>query len=143
MNNCERLVARRNEEGLSQVALAKMLGMSANTIHQLEHDETRWRGMYTKTVDKINGFLDGTFNKEVESEPIEKPKKNVNRKPKHEQTIVVIHDTKKDETVLNENDKKTLTLIEFAYEGLSDSKTHDDFVANINMLKRILKKYNF
>ena len=36
-----------------------------------------------------------------------------------------------------------LTLIEFVYEGLKESKTHEDFVVNINMLKRIIKKYGF
>ena len=42
---------------------------------------------------------------------------------------------------LTKNDQKTYTLIEFAFEGLRDSENHDEFMANIKMLKRILDKY--
>ena len=141
MNNCERLIARRKELNLTQTGVAKMLKMSVNTINHLENDETRWRSMQTKTVDKINSFIDGTF--EEEQVHTVEPVNNVEFEHKHEQTIVVIHDTKKENNVLTADDKKTLTLIEFAYEGLVESRTHNEFIANVNMLKRILNKYEF
>ena len=137
MNRCEILKSKRIEDGLSQVALSKKIGVAANTISYLETDETRWASMYAKTVDKINGYLDGTLN----DVPVKKPVKKVDVEPKQETPIVVICESKKDNNVLTEDDKKTLTLIEFAYEGLNDSKTHDDFMAYIHMLKRILNKY--
>ena len=137
MNRCERLKSKRMEDGLSQMALGKKLGMSPNTINYLETDETRWASMYAKTVDKINGYLDGT----IIDVPVKKPVKKIEVEAKQEAPIVVICETKKSDDVLTKTDKKVLTLIEFAYEGLSESKTHEDFVANINMLKRILNKY--
>ena len=56
------------------------------------------------------------------------------------QEEVVIHKENNSDQ-LNKHDQKTFTLIEFAYEGLRDSENHEDFAANIKMLKRILDKY--
>ena len=51
---------------------------------------------------------------------------------------VIIH---KNTNSLTVKDQKTLTLIEFAYEGLFEAETHEDFVANLKMIKRIIDKY--
>lgn len=115
--------------------------MSPNTINYLETDETRWGTMYTKTVDKINSYLDGTIEEMVTIIPAKRTSDYIDSERIDEQPIMVICKSKDNDDLLTENDKKTLTLIEFAYEGLSDSKTHEDFVANVNMIKRILKKY--
>lgn len=140
MNRSERLKTKRVEDGLSQAALAKKLGMSPNTINYLEADETRWGTMYTKTVDKINSYLDGTINETITIIPSKRTDNYIDSERVDEQPIMVICKSK-DDNSLTDDDKKTLTLIEFAYEGLSDSKTHEEFMANINMLKRIIKKY--
>lgn len=140
MNRSERLKTKRVEDGLSQAALAKKLGMSPNTINYLETDETRWGTMYTKTVDKINSYLDGTINETITIIPSKRTDNYIDSERVDEQPIMVICKSK-DDNSLTDDDKKTLTLIEFAYEGLSDSKTHEEFMANINMLKRIIKKY--
>lgn len=141
MNRSERLKTKRVEDGLSQAALAKKLGMSPNTINYLETDETRWGTMYTKTVDKINRYLDGTIEEMVTIIPAKRTSDYIDSERIDEQPVMVICKSKDNDDLLTENDKKTLTLIEFTYEGLSDSKTHEDFVANVNMIKRILKKY--
>lgn len=132
MNNCELLKRRRKEERLSQTNLAKMLGMSCKTIVALEKDETRWRAMHAVTVDKINSFLDGSYKENVNS---------VNEEPAHKPAVVVVCDIPKNDNTLSKQDKKTLTLVEFAYEGLTESTNHNEFVANLKLLKRILDKY--
>ena len=137
MNRSERLKTKRIEDGLSQGALAKKIGVSVNTIGYLESDETRWGSMYAKTVDKINNYLEGGIKNEQSNVFVEK----VKVEQKQETPIVVICESKKDDNVLTKSDKKTLTLIEFAYEGLTESSSHTEFMANIKMLKRILDKY--
>lgn len=132
MNNCEILKRRRKEEHLSQNNLAKMLGMSCKTIVALEKDETRWRAMHAVTVDKINSFLDGSYKENVN---------NIKEEPAHKPAVVVVCDTPKNDTALTKQDNKILTLIEFAYDGLTESTNHNDFIANLKLLKRIVDKY--
>lgn len=138
MNNCMRLKEVRTKMGISQRALGKKLGLSSWTICKLETDETKWRAMTPSTTDKINSLFDGTFEYDSEKEEINViEEENVISEP------IVIHTQQLKDNSLNDLDNKTLTLIEFAYEGLMDSKTGKEFIANINMLKRIIKKYGF
>lgn len=137
MNNCIRLKEVRTNLGLSQRELGKKLGLSNWTISKLESDETKWRAMAPSTTDKINSLFDGTFEYDSEKEET-----NVIEEEKVIREPIVIHTRQLMDNGLNDLDKKTLTLIEFAYEGLMDSKTGKEFIANINMLKRILNKYD-
>ena len=137
MNNCIRLKEVRTNLGLSQRELGKKLGLSNWTISKLESDETKWRAMAPSTTDKINSLFDGTFEYDSEKEETNViEEENVIIEP------IVIHTQQLKDNSLNDLDNKTLTLIEFAYEGLMDSKTGKEFIANINMLKRILNKYD-
>lgn len=137
MNNCIRLKEVRTNLGLSQRELGKKLGLSNWTISKLESDETKWRAMAHSTTDKINSLFDGTFEYDSEKEETNViEEENVIIEP------IVIHTQQLKDNSLNDLDNKTLTLIEFAYEGLMDSKTGKEFIANINMLKRILNKYD-
>lgn len=137
MNNCIRLKEVRTNLGLSQRELGKKLGLSNWTISKLESDETKWRAMAPSTTDKINSLFDGTFEYDSEKEETNViEEENVIIEP------IVIHTQQLKDNSLNDLDNKTLTLIEFAYEGLMDSKTVKEFIANINMLKRILNKYD-
>ena len=137
MNMCERLKADRKRRGMSQSEYAKWAKASTGTINKLENDETAWHTMMAKTVDKIAACLEAP----LESETVDQRVSNVVKEEVvvEPQSFVVISD-KKDNSISG-HDKKTLTLIEFAYEGLIESKTHSDFVANLHMLRRILNKY--
>lgn len=48
---------------------------------------------------------------------------------------------KKDDKDITQQDTMTFVLVKFAYEGMKESKTHDEFIANINLLKRIIRDY--
>ena len=137
MNNCIRLKEARTNLGLSQKALGKKLGLSSWTICMLEKDETKWRSMTATTVDKINSLFDGTFEYDSEKE-----KTNIIEEESIISDPIIIHTHQLKDNSLNDLDKKTLELIEFTYEGLMDYKTNKEFIANINMLKRILNKYD-
>lgn len=152
MTNCMRLKEARKNAGLSQVDLAHKVNLSPYTIVKLEKDETQWAIMAPMTADKIQGFLDEAaaeqLNKNKEIKAVkEKPQKETVEEIKVVEDVViepekkVVHKTTKKQNGLTELDGKTLTLVEFAYDGLKESKTHEDFMANIGLLKRILSKY--
>ena len=144
MKRCERLKAARIALGLSQKEFAKLVGLSHYTMWKLENDETSWAVMTAPSVDKIDAFFEryetGSLTESVPAN---------SELTMHDDSTVV------DEVIepvvdvefkivssnLTQIDLKSLTLIEFTYESLSEAKTHDEFVANINMLRRILAKY--
>lgn len=142
--NCAKLKWNRKTMGLSQKQFAEKVELNVNTIKKLENDEEAWNTIRPETADKIYALYRsmGSWQPDnaheviqdinKESESAEKAKS----KPKKE----IVHKPVKNNGV-NEQDQKTLTLIEFAYEGLKESKTHEDFVANIALIKRILSKY--
>ena len=41
----------------------------------------------------------------------------------------------------DDNNAKTLVLLQFAFEGLKESETHEDFKANLKLIKRIVDSY--
>ena len=137
MNNCIRLKEVRTNLGLSQRELGKKLGLSNWTICKLENDETSWRAMKKSTVDKINSLFDGSFENVSIKEAT-----NVIEEERIISEPIIIHTQQLKDNSLNDLDKKTVTLIEFTYEGLMDYKTGKEFIANMNMLKRILNKYD-
>ena len=139
----------RKYKGLTQQQVADAVGLSNQMISKLELDHKHWKSLSVETKTKFNEFFEGCKGWEplnLESAETEESKKteNVieeihkNEKPIKRETKIEKKDNK-----LTENDDKVLTLIEFAYEGLSESKTHNEFISNINLMKRILKKYEF
>lgn len=159
MGRCQILKHCRKELNLNQQQFADKVGVSLSTIARLEQDETAWLSVRPATEDKIQELIgsvdrwgrkhltreDKTESKD-ETKPIDVPKsipigqitpemmKHIT-KQHEEDKVKEVHNS------LNGHDKKTLTLIEFAYEGLVESTTHEEFVVNINMIKRILNKY--
>lgn len=138
----------RHNKGLSQREVAEALGVSQKLISNLELDHKNWKGLNVETKKKLNEFFEGSKGWEpIELEPDntdiqENTEIEIEDQPVIEEPVVKYESKiEKKDIGLTENDNKVLTLIEFAYEGLSESKTHDDFTANIMLLKRILKKY--
>lgn len=152
MGNCAKLKWNRRRLGLTQAQFAKKAGVSVNTINKLERDETAWRTMRDDTVDRVyamfepmNSWKPDDFEannviREIHTE-IEEAENGIVREEVVPEVEEVIVPEVKDNSKLTKNDQKTYTLIEFAFEGLRDSENHEEFVANIKMLKRILDKY--
>ena len=147
MNKPTMLKWCRKEKGMTQKALSEASGVSTGVIGELEVSSQRWDGLSDPIKEKLDKFFEGSkyweplmadsntsdFENYFEAEPEEEP---VMTKP----TVVerkIIHKA----DCVEPNDIKAFTLIEFAYEGLQEAKTHEEFVANINMLKRIISKY--
>lgn len=130
---------------LSQSELAEKAGLSSATIGRLERDETRWEIITDETFDKltrvfeeIQGFAFVKVH-ESNSTNIEESEETINveeEKPKMEETLVEVEEKKADD-----NNAKTLVLLQFAFEGLKESETHEDFKANLKLIKRIVDSY--
>ena len=130
---------------LSQSELAEKAGLSSATIGRLERDETRWEFITDETFDKltrvfeeIQGFAFVKVH-ESNSTNIEESEETINveeEKPKMEETLVEVEEKKADD-----NNAKTLVLLQFAFEGLKESETHEDFKANLKLIKRIADSY--
>lgn len=150
MGNCAKLKWNRKRLGLTQKQFAEKVGLHHLTIAKLEKDETAWATIMPSTEDKIYSFYEGMnswqperadkvireINDELEN-GTEVVKEEIVMKPEPVVVIEPVHS----ENGLTQDDEKALILIEFAFEGLKESKTHEDFVANINMMKRIIKQY--
>ena len=146
MGQCVKLKFGRKQLGLSQKAFAEKVGLTAMTIRKLETDETAWLTALPSTVDKIYAGLEGVNYWVRDDEPTQKLPKD---EPVVEELdyIVEVPEPKpvieevKVDNGLHKRDNKTLILIDFAVEGLKEAETHEDFMANIKLLKRILKDY--
>lgn len=150
MGNSERLKWNRKELGLSQKELAQKAGLSLATIGRLEQDETRWDVITDETFDKIAGVFDnasawpfikrdtGTADICVEetSKSMEELEKNIAISFGLEEKM---YEQKK--AYDNKEDKATLELLEFAFEGLKEAESHEDFTANVKLMKRILNRF--
>ena len=133
--NCEKLKLIRKNLGMSQTEFSVKVGISDKTVRILEKDENAWSRLHKSTVDKIMSFYSSMTSGQPEEPQVEE---EVIMEP-----TPVIKETKSDKIVDNvtKKDEKTLTLIEFAYEELTQAETHDDFVIAIQMLKKIVNKY--
>ena len=113
---------------LSQSELAEKAGLSSATIGRLERDETRWEFITDETFDKltrvfeeIQGFAFVKVH-ESNSTNIEESEETINveeEKPKMEETLVEVEEKKADD-----NNAKTLVLLQFAFEGLKESESN-------------------
>ena len=139
MGMCEKLIWNRKRLGLTQKEYADKLGLNVGTIVKLEKDETAWQSIRQRTEDAIRESFQpmsswqpenaGKVIREIaEQRAIDRGEIEVEVEP---EPITVVQ---KSSNGLNELDQKTLTLMEFAYEGLTSAKTHEDFVANTTLL---------
>ena len=147
MGNCERLKWNRRKMRLTQNELAEKAGLSSATIGRLERDETRWEFITDETFDKLSKVFEEIqgmkFRKVHESNSVnleEKTEEIINMEvvePKMEETLVEVEENE----AVDNDDAKTLVLLEFAFEGLKESETHEDFKANLKLIKRIVDSY--
>jgi transcriptional regulator with XRE-family HTH domain len=149
MGNCAKLKWNRKRLGLTQKQFAEKVGVHVGTIQKLETDETAWGTIQQSTEDKISAFYDSmaSWQPKRADKVVREIKDELNNESEVVKEEIVIPEPVKviepvhNDNGLTENDNKTLILMEFAFEGLKESKTHEDFVANINMMKRIIKQY--
>lgn len=139
MNKPTMLKWSRREKQLTQKQLADDIGVSPKLIGRLELESSEWEKLDEASINKLNDIFDGTkYWNLVESNSIEVERLDIPIENKPEERIEVHKPCNK----LTKDDIKILTLIEFAYEGLRESQKHEDFVVNVNLIKRILNKYN-
>lgn len=152
MSNCAKLKWNRKAKGLTQKQFADLVGLNVSTISKLEKDETAWLTIRPETEEKIYAQYTSMhswqpdrpdkvlreINDDVEKEDEVMEEKKESVWPKHD---IFYEPVKEIHNGLTEQDEKTKTLIEFAYEGLTEAKTHEEFVANINIIRRVLNRY--
>ena len=146
MNNCERFKEARKELGLSQTALAKKLGVSQCTISKLETDDRQWTHRSDLVTDAVQKFFEDISSGKYNKQPEVTPKKEEEPGSVILKTRVIVGKKEEDKPIekkyeLTDRDRKTLALIEFAYDGLKEAKNDSEFKANIALMKRILNKY--
>lgn len=148
MGNCVKLKWNRKRLGLTQKTFAEKVGVSVQTISRLEQDETAWLTIRPETEDKICSMFDSmtSWQPERADRVIRETNGDMDDTSVEETALskpIVVCEAviKESHDGLNEKDEKTLILMEFAYEGLVAAETHEDFVANLNLINRILKKY--
>lgn len=146
MGQCVKLKFGRKQLKLSQKAFAEKVGLSLNTIHKLETDETAWLTALPSTIDAIYGALEGVNYWVKDNKPTQELTLDEPVIDELDYTVVepepkpVIEEVKANDG-LHKRHSKTLILIDFAVEGLKEAETNEDFMANIKLLKRILKDY--
>ena len=146
MSNSARFKEARLKAGLSQTALAKKLGVSQCTISKLETDERQWTHRSDMVTDAVQKFFEDMTLGKYDKEPEVVHKKEEEPGSVILKTRVIVGKKEEDKPIekkyeLTDRDRKTLALIEFAYDGLKEAKNDSEFKANIALLKRILSKY--
>ena len=148
MGNCERLKIARRDMKLSQREFADKVGVSIGTIQRLEQDETTWDTLQDGTFDKVMKGLEdrGSWLKRKQTIEPEKTKLTFDDLPKDvtigsEEATRILMTFNKHEEKKESKDAKTLEMLEFVMEGLRESETHEEFTANLKIMKRILKKF--
>ena len=149
MNGCgnsTKLKWNRRRLGLTQKEFADKVGVHVLTIGKLERDETAWATLKDSTVDKIMSFYSSMASWQPErADKVIQEINEVVGEPEVEEEVIMTPEpvikTKPVEDGLHKHDEKTLTLIKFAYEELTQAKTHDDFAISIQMLKKIVNRY--
>lgn len=147
--NCAKLRFNRRRLGLTQKKFAELVGLNVMTISKLERDETAWLTVKSETVDKIMAQYDSMASWQPDEEavrrevlgldepeikdPIVKEVKIVEPEPE------VIEEPVHIDGDLTDKDQQILEFVNFACEKLNKSKSHEDFVTNIDILKRIIK----
>lgn len=170
MGMCEKLKWNRKRLGMNQREFANLVGVSAATICKLETDETAWLTVRNETENRITAQFEKMSSwqpdkkeagkvideiseessgvtikdnvglarwKEIEAQ-INGEEQNV---PAEETVNIPIVNPVNIFNEMTANDLETLTLMEFGFEGLFESTKHEEFVANMNIIRRIVNKY--
>lgn len=152
MTKCQKLKWYRKKLRLSQRQLGEKIGLCVATVVKLENDETAWATLKQSTVDKIMAFYDSvntsdwTFNKEEAKKQLAEIRETIIEPAVEEVTTVEpepevveekpIHNEDSD---LSDKDRQLMKYVEFACENLKSSKSHEEFVTGIDILKRIIE----
>ena len=149
MGMCAKLRWNRRQLGLSQKEFAEKAGVCQATISRLERDETQWAVMQQDTVDRIYAMFEGVnvwdtskFQsvKAMNSEDDPVVEEPVVTKPEpvvvEEKPVEVI---KEPEPTLSAEDMANLELLEFVFRRVSKSGSHEEFVNNIKLMRKIAK----
>ena len=149
MGNCARLKWNRKRMGLTQKEFAKRAGLSWNTVQRLETDETAWATIRAETEDRISSMFESMSEWQPDEKTAHKVIQEIHDELMEGPAVEEIEDVEpvvaESKPVytngLTDEDVKTFVLMEFAFDGLSQAKTHPDFVANMAMIKRIVNQY--
>ena len=157
MGMCEKLKWNRKRLMMTQKEFGDMVGLSATTICKLERDETAWGVIQADTADKIASHFEKMSS--WQPERADKVLREINEDVEDYVNVNGIDDipvnlpiTITPATVeygmsvnssndMTREDLETLTLMEFGFEGLFESTKHEEFVANMNIIRRIVNKY--
>ena len=152
MDKCTKFNWYRKSLRLTQRQLGEKIGLSTATIFKLEKDETAWAVLKQSTVDKIMAFYDSvntsdwTFNKEEAKKQLAEIRATI-IEPEVEETTTVepepevveekpVHN---EDSYLTDKDRQLMKYVEFACSNLKESKSHEEFVTGIDILKRIIE----
>lgn len=146
--NCAKLRFNRRRLGLTQKKFADLVGLNVMTISKLERDETAWLTVKSETVDKIMAQYDSMASWQPDKEAVRREVLGLDEPEIKEVKILesepeVVEEKKKtvhNDDSLTDKDTQLMKYIEFVCGNLRESKSHEDFVTNIEMLYRIIKK---
>lgn len=147
--NCQKLKFNRRRLGLSQKQFADLVGLNVNTIVKLERDETAWATVRSSTVDRIMAHYDSMASWQPNKEEVrkvilesEEPKMKPVFENLNDDEPEVVEEVKEpvhNDCDLTDKDRQLMKYVEFACGNLRESKSHEEFVTNIDILKRIIK----
>lgn len=141
MGQCVKLKwNRKNNLKMSTREYAKLVEADQTTINKLECDEEYWDKIPETLRDRIYATFKPMAAVSKAVETVNEVEESLAKtEEKIEQLESSVREVKKNG--LNEQNEKTLTLVEFIFEELKNSKKHSDFKANIGLLNRALSKY--
>ena len=144
----------RHSLGLNQKKFAEEIGVCQLTISKLERDRTAWATIMPSTVDKIHAYYESLAKKkpnddeireiindlrggfdEQTSEPVVEEVVTVEPEP----VVIIEEPVVHNDSDLTDKDRQLMKYVEFACGNLRESKSHEEFVTQIDILKRIIK----
>lgn len=125
---------RHNEIRMKTKQFAELVGTDEKTINDLEFKEEYWDTIPRDLVLRIKNALPDKCWKDTNIDEFIK-------EPPVVEVSNVVEEAPVKNNGLNEQNEKTLTLVEFIFEEMKESKKHSDFVANVGLLNRALSKY--
>lgn len=140
MSKAKKLQWNRRAKGMNVKEFAKLVELSPLTIERLEKDDMYWCILKPEEEERIYSH----YQSMASWQPTKEEAKNVIQaiKDDEEEPAEVIEEKpiRKSISELEVDDEEILTLLEFAYEGLKESTTHEEFEANLKIIKRIVNK---
>lgn len=151
-NRCKMLTETIQKLGMSRAEFSVRVGINEKSIRRLEREEAAWDSVRQSTVDKLMDLFANaqTYEfKQIDKIHVAQQTRDeliVKQEPLLEEEITMaplanINKESEIDVTLSNQDIKTLTLVEFAYEELTQAKTHDEFVDAIQMLRKIMNRY--